>query len=55
MKNWENGLPSEFVEVTANDSGTMKYWADGQPSKFVSTSGTPPPPTINSNFFMFFQ
>lgn len=53
MKNWERGLPSEFVSITANDAGTMKYWFDGLPSKFIGTGGTPPV-TVNSNFFMFF-
>jgi hypothetical protein len=54
MKNWENGQPSAGVEVSANDSGVMKYWADGQPSKFLFPAGTPPV-VDNSGFFMFFQ
>jgi hypothetical protein len=32
--NWFNGLPSEGVEITANDSGSVKYWFNGLPSEY---------------------
>lgn len=39
MKYWENGLPSQGVEVSANDGGTLKYWSDGLPLVYYFISG----------------
>ena len=43
FKNWDNGLPSEGVQLDANPSGGQKYWWGGLPSQFsfiASVTGT---------------
>jgi hypothetical protein len=55
MQYWDNGFPFQGVKLGTNDAGEMQFWDNGFPYQFIFPASSPPPATVNSNFFMFFN
>ena len=41
FRHWIDGSPNGTIEVSANESGTLRYWYEGDPAGTVFVTAAP--------------